>query len=133
MVIIVGVYQPAASAIELLRESLGEDTIFMAVSFVGSNALAAEPGDSGEGVCVTQVVPFPSDDSVAVVASYRAALAAVYPDAIPGFISLEGYLAGHLPSLGWKRGGLPLCRNRKSSKFMKESLDCDLVQKCLAL
>ena len=42
----------------------------MTVSFVGSNALARELGDYGEGVYVTQVVPFPWDDSIPIVADY---------------------------------------------------------------
>ena len=72
-VIIIGAYRPAARAIEKLRTKLGPDTIFMTVSFVGSNALADELGDAGEGVYVTQVAPLPSDESNPVVANYRAA------------------------------------------------------------
>ena len=66
----------------------------MTVSFVGSNALARELGEHGEGVYVTQVVPFPQDDSVPIVAEYLEALAKYYPDEVPGFVSLEGYIAG---------------------------------------
>jgi hypothetical protein len=45
-------------------------------------------------VIVTQVVPFPGDESVPAVKSYRAALAALGGDNKPGFVSLEGYLVG---------------------------------------
>ena len=99
-VIVIGAYEPAARAIELLRSRLEPDPIFMAVSFVGSNALADELGETGDGVYVTQVVPLPDNESLPVVARYRAALAAVDPDAEPGFISLEGYLAGRLALAG---------------------------------
>ena len=95
-VIIIGAYRPAARLIEKLREDLGPETIFMAVSFVGSEALATELGAAGEGVYVTQVVPLPGGDDVSVLAEYRAALSGVDPDADPGFVSLEGYLAGRL-------------------------------------
>ena len=95
-VIIIGSYRPAARLIEKLREDLGPETIFMAVSFVGSEALATELGAAGAGVYVTQVVPLPGGDDVPVLAEYRAALSGVDPDADPGFISLEGYLAGRL-------------------------------------
>ena len=50
-VIIIGSYAPAAAAIELLRSEL--DPVFMAVSFVGSEALADELGSRGAGVYVT--------------------------------------------------------------------------------
>ena len=95
-VIIIGAYSPTAAAIELLRERLDPDPIFMVVSFVGSNALAEALGDAGEGVYVTQVVPLPGDDTVPVVADYRTALSGYDAQAEPGFISLEGYLVGRL-------------------------------------
>ena len=95
-VIIVGSHAPAVEAIQRLRSALLSDPVFMAVSFVGSNALAEALGDEGEGVYVTQVVPLPDDETIPVVASYRAALSAHDPDAEPGFVSLEGYLAGRL-------------------------------------
>ena len=72
----------------------------MTVSFVGSNALADELGAAGAGVFVTQVVPFPTDDSLPVVAAYLSALSAYSPDSVPGFVSFEGYLAGRLAIAG---------------------------------
>ena len=95
-VIIIGGYQPAARIIEKLRMKMEPDPTFLAVSFVGSNALATELGPDGEGVYVTQVVPLPTDDSSTVAASYRHALDTYYPQETPGFISLEGYIAGRL-------------------------------------
>ena len=100
-VVIIGAYQPVAELIKWARFT-GMDPIFMTVSFVGSNALATElgpatdDGPGGEGVFVTQVVPFPTDDSVPIVASYLEALAEHVPGAIPSFVSLEGYIAGRL-------------------------------------
>ena len=98
-VIIIGTSEPAAQAISMLREKLESGTIFMNVSFVGSDALAAELatlGESRDNVFFTQVVPLPGNTADPLVAKYRAALAAVDPQAQPGFVSLEGYLAGRL-------------------------------------
>lgn len=94
-VIIIGAYRPAAAFIKWARK-IGMRAVFVNISFVGSNALLNELGPSGEGVVVTQVVPFPRDTSVPVVAEYHTALRAVDPSAQPGFVSLEGYLAGRL-------------------------------------
>ena len=98
-VILVGAYQPIAALIAWAR-NIGMDWEFITISFVGSNALAQELGRldpaGGEGVYVTQVVPFPHDDTVPIVAAYHRALAEYQPDAEPGFVSLEGYLAGRL-------------------------------------
>ncbi|MYA00038.1 MAG: ABC transporter substrate-binding protein [Acidimicrobiaceae bacterium] len=94
-VIMIGAYEPVARLILWARRT-GMDAVFMTVSFVGSNALAQELGPDGAGVLVTQVVPFPEDDSLPVVHSYLEALASHDPGAEPGFVSLEGYLAGRM-------------------------------------
>ena len=94
-VIMVGAYEPVARLISWARRT-DLDPVFMTVSFVGSNALAQELGPDGAGVLVTQVVPFPEDDSLPVVHAYLEALAAHDPEAEPGFVSLEGYLAGRM-------------------------------------
>ena len=72
-VIMIGAYEPVAALIAWARHT-GLDPIFMTVSFVGSNALARELGPVGEGVYVTQVVPFPTDGSLPIVSSYLDAL-----------------------------------------------------------
>jgi branched-chain amino acid transport system substrate-binding protein len=101
-VVTVGPYKPVAEFIKLARQAK-MDAIFVAISFVGSDALAQEMGDKGAGVIVSQVVPFPDDKSLLVVASYQIALAALDPEAKPGFVSLEGYLVGRLVIEALKR------------------------------
>ena len=107
-VILVGAYRPLAELIAWARH-IGVDWEFINISFVGSNALADELGrldpNKGAGVFVTQVVPFPHDDSTPVVAAYHQALAYYDPEATPGFVSLEGYLAGRLAIAGLERCG----------------------------
>ena len=109
-VILIGAYQPLAALISWARH-IDFDPIFMTVSFVGSNALADELGPGGEGVYVTQVIPFPTDLSIPVVASYTAALAAYDPNAQPGFVSLEGYIAGRMAIAGLEGCGADLTRD----------------------
>jgi ABC-type branched-subunit amino acid transport system substrate-binding protein len=94
-VIMIGAYKPCAEFIRLARK-VGLKSKFLNVSFVGSKALAKELGGAGEGVIVTQVVPFPEDKSVPLVARYEEALKAVNPEAEVGFVSLEGYTVGRL-------------------------------------
>src|SRR5215813_4034855 len=101
-VVTVGSYKPVAEFIKLARQAR-MDAVFVAISFVGADALAQEMGDKGAGVIVSQVVPFPGDKSLPVVASYQAALAALDPEAKPGFVSLEGYLVGRLVIEALKR------------------------------
>ncbi len=94
-VVLIGTYQPVAELVSWARHT-GLDPVFVTLSFVGSNALARELGPGGAGVVVTQVVPFPGGDSFPVTRRYRQALANYAPNAEPGFVSLEGYLAGRL-------------------------------------
>ena len=103
-VIMIGAYEPVAAIVQLARYT-GADPIFLTVSFVGSNALANELGSGGEGVYVTQVVPFPTDGSTPVVSSYLNALSAHDRFVDPGFVSFEGYLAGRLAIEGLERCG----------------------------
>ena len=107
-VIMIGSYAPVARTIELVRREI--DPVLMTVSFVGSNALVDELGDEAEGVYVTQVVPQPDDGSIPVVARYHAALSNYDARAEPGFVSLEGYLAGRLAIAGLEACGRELSR-----------------------
>jgi branched-chain amino acid transport system substrate-binding protein len=94
-VVMVGTYKPCAEFIKLARK-VKLNSVFVNISFVGSNALAKELGADGAGVIVSQVVPLPQDTSIPLVASYQAALKALDPAAEPGFVSLEGYAVGRL-------------------------------------
>lgn len=94
-IVMVGAYKPLSEFIKLAKK-LNMEPTFVTISFVGSKALAAELGDAGDGVIISQVVPEPWDVSIPVVAEYQAALKAYDPAAEPGFVSLEGYLTGRL-------------------------------------
>jgi branched-chain amino acid transport system substrate-binding protein len=94
-VVMVGAYKPCAEFIRLARK-IDFNPVFVNISFVGASALAKELGEDGKGVIVSQVVPFPWDSSIKVVADYQAAMTAADPNAKPEFVSLEGYLVGRL-------------------------------------
>ena len=108
-VIMVGAYTPVAKTVQAVREEI--DPVFMAISFVGSKALAEALGPDGAGIYVTQVVPSPDDATIPVVAKYQAALAAYDPASTPSFVSLEGYLAGRLAIAGLAGCGRDLSRD----------------------
>ena len=105
-VIMIGAYQPVAALITWARH-VGMAPTFLTVSFVGSNALAEELGSAGEGVYVTQVVPFPTDDSLPVVGAYLRALAAYDPDAVPASCPSRDIWRA-----AWPSPGSPAAANR---------------------
>lgn len=90
-IIMVGAYAPCAKFIKLAKAEFPA-TLFLNVSFVGSQALLKELGAEAEGVVITQVVPS-YDADLPLVKEYLAALKITNPTATPGFVSLEGFAA----------------------------------------
>ncbi|MGY8710923.1 ABC transporter substrate-binding protein [Bradyrhizobium sp. 18BD] len=103
-IVMVGTYGPCAEFIKLAHRS-GARPTFVNISFVGANALARELGPEGEGVIVSQVVPFPWDRSQQLVADYQDAQKAIDPTLTPDFVSLEGYLSGRLAAAALVKAG----------------------------
>ncbi len=101
-IVTVGAYKPIATFIKRTREA-GMDSVFVNISFVGSKALAQELGPNGNGVVITQVVPFPWDTSLPLVKAYQRAIKARSPSAEFGFVSLEGYMVGRLTIMALQR------------------------------
>ena len=108
-VIIIGAYRPVAEFVRWAKR-IDFSPILINISFVGSEALAAELGPAGEGVLITQVVPFPEDTSLRVVRTYRDSLRRQERGAPPSFVSLEGYIAGRLTGEVLDRAGPELTR-----------------------
>src|SRR6476469_118092 len=106
-VVIVGAYKPVAEFIKLSR-NVSFNPVFVNISFVGANALAKELGSDGKGVIVSQVVPFPGDASLKVVADYQAAIKQAGGE--PEFVSLEGYLVGRLAIAALEKAGKDVTR-----------------------
>ena len=123
-VVIVGAYKPAATMIRWARR-LNFNPCFVNISFIGSTALAKELGDDGTGVYVTQVVPFPLDTTLPVVAQYQKALKEIDANSEPSFVSLEGYIAGRLATEGLRLAG-PLPTRKKFLQALRQAGDIDL-------
>jgi branched-chain amino acid transport system substrate-binding protein len=93
-IVMVGAYKPCAEFIRVAKK-LKMDVLFVNISFVGSDALSKELGSDGEGVIISQVVPFPyTPEKSAIVASYQTAMKNYKPGMDFGFVSLEGYITG---------------------------------------
>lgn len=103
-VIMISAYKSCGAFIKEMKKA-GSNPQFMNVSFVGSKALAAELGDAGRGVGISQVVPFPWNGGTPVVKDYQRNLA---PNAVAedyNFGSLEGYIAARIFVEGLRRAG----------------------------
>jgi ABC-type branched-subunit amino acid transport system substrate-binding protein len=91
-VIMIGTYEPCAKFIQLMREA-GSDALFLNVSFVGANAMGRILANKGLGVVVTQVVPYPYNMKIPIVAEFRRLSRKFMPALDPSMVSMEGFIA----------------------------------------
>ena len=113
-VIIVGAPAPVAAFLNW-GSKLRLDMVFMTTSFAGGNALIRNLSDESldsAGLLMTQVVPPLMGAALPVVQEYLSALKQTAPDAEPGFVSLEGYLAGRMAVVAMKQCGPDPRRDR---------------------
>lgn len=111
-VVIISAYASSAAFSRSLH-NLGNTAQLMNVSFVGTGGLQDSlPGGSANGIGVSQVVPFPWNRRVPVVADYLRLMRRQQRTPRYGFTSLEGFLAARLLSEGLQRAGANPTRQR---------------------
>jgi ABC-type branched-subunit amino acid transport system substrate-binding protein len=113
-VVMVATYLPAATFVRKLRDA-GLRQVVTDVSAVDSNALAEELAAAGprytEHVLVTQIVPLPSGHMPGMV-RFREAMARRGTGEQPGFLALEGWVAGKVLAEAIRRAGRDLDTER---------------------
>jgi branched-chain amino acid transport system substrate-binding protein len=110
-VVMVGTYAPLAEFVKRARADKWK-SVFLTVSFVGTEAFAKAAGKDGDGVIITQVVPPPSRQDLPAVVQYQAALKKYLPEASPNFVSLEGFVNAKVLVEGLKLAGRDLSRDK---------------------
>lgn len=108
-VIMISAYKSCAAFIKQFDKT-GQQPTYMNVSFVGSKPLADELGPEGQGVIISQVVPYPLYPSGAAL-EMRDLLAAHSPGEKPSFNNVEGFLAAKAFVEGLRRAGRNLTRD----------------------
>lgn len=108
-VVQISAYKSCAAFIKGARAK-GYGGQFFNVSFVGSQALADELGPAGQGVVISQVVPFPYIASSQIVRDYQQHMTAAGDKAFD-FSSMEGYLTAKVLTEGLRRAGRALTRD----------------------
>lgn len=111
-VVMVALYRPAAAFIGQLRRT-GLSPYFVALSPVGTDKLISTLGPAeSRGIQVTQVIPYPAGDKLAVVRDFKRDLAKVAPDSAPSYYGLEGYMEARLVVAALERAGAAPTRER---------------------
>ncbi|MBA3623221.1 MAG: ABC transporter substrate-binding protein [Methylibium sp.] len=110
-VVQIGAYKGCAAFIREARKA-GYGGTFFNVSFVGTQALADELGTEGNGIMVSQVMPFPFSTTTPISREYLQAVKKAGGDATANYSSMEGYLAAKVMTEGLKRAGKAPARDQ---------------------
>jgi len=104
----VTLYKPTAAFVLAMKKA-GRNPMFMTLSPVGTEQLAQELGAASRGIGVSQVVPYPWNDTVSVVREYQKLVAK--PSAY-SYYGMEGYLMAKTLVEGLRRAGKDLSREK---------------------
>ena len=107
-VIMVTLYKPTTAFVQAMRKA-GQNPMLMALSPVGTEQLVQELGAMARGIGVSQVVPYPWNDTVPVVREYQKLVAK--PGAYT-YYGMEGYLMARTLVEGLRRAGRDLSREK---------------------
>jgi len=110
-VVQISAYKSCAAFIRAARKA-GYGGTFFNVSFVGTQALADELGKEGNGIMISQVMPFPFSTTTPISREYLDAVRKAGGDATPNYSSMEGYLAAKVFAEGLRRTGKELTRDK---------------------
>jgi branched-chain amino acid transport system substrate-binding protein len=107
-VLLAGPYVPVAAFIKQ-AQALRFYPKFATVSFVGTESLLTRLEGSGQGMLISQVVPFPGDNDLAITRDCRNMLKQHANETL-GFVNLEGWISARLLVRALEQAGPQLTR-----------------------
>jgi len=107
-VVMVTLYKPTAAFVQAMKKA-GKNPMFMTLSPVGAEQLAQELGAASRGIGVSQVVPYPWNDTVPVVREYQKLIS---KSGSYSYYGMEAYLMAKTLVEGLRRGGKDLSREK---------------------
>lgn len=108
-VIMVGTYTSLAAFIKNAKAE-GLKASLATVSFVGTDNLVNLVGRDGDGVVISQVVPFPEDRSLPIANECATLLEKYAPGEQLGFVNFEGCITAKTMAIAMERAGPALTR-----------------------
>lgn len=122
-VVMVTLYKPTAAFVAAMRNT-SQTPQFVTLSPVGADLLVKEMGpEAAHGISITQVMPYPWNDSVPIVRDFHRALAQFAKGKDVTYYGLEGYINGRLMVEALKRAGKDLSRERLESALEGGAFD----------
>lgn len=115
-VIMVTLYKPTAEFVRQMRRN-GQNPQFMTLSPVGADLLVKELGNDARGIGISQVMPYPWNDSNPLVREYRKLMNTTGKQSQSSYYGVEGYAMAKVMVEGIKRAGKELTREKLTSSL----------------
>lgn len=110
-VVMVTLYKPTAEFVRQMRK-VGQNIQFMTLSPVGADMLVKELGDDARGIGISQVAPYPWNDTTPVVRDYRKLLTQHLKHERYSYYGVESYLMARVLIDALKRAGRDISREK---------------------
>lgn len=107
-VVMITLYKPTAAFVRHMKKN-GQNPMFMTVSPVGAEQLVAELGDEARGIGISQVMPYPWNDTTPAVRDYQRLLGR---SGKYSYYGVEGYITAKLMVEALRRAGRDLTREK---------------------
>lgn len=113
-VVMVTLYKPTAAFVKRMR-ALGEMPQYMTLSPVGADLLVKELGELSRGIGISQVVPYPWNDTVLVVKEYQRLISQAVMHHNYSYYGVEGYITARVMTDALRKAGKDLTREKLTS------------------
>lgn len=110
-VVMLSTYKSTAAFVKKMRQS-GKQPQFFAISVVGYKSLQSELGQGAAGVAISQVMPYPWNNSLPLVHEFEALPKDMLPKAGITYTTIEGYISAKVLTEGLRRAGPQLSREK---------------------
>lgn len=107
-VVMITLYKPTAAFVRQMKKN-GQNPMFMTVSPVGAEQLVAELGDDARGIGISQVMPYPWNDTTPAVREYQRLQG---KNGKYSYYGIEGYMTAKVMVEGLRRAGRDLSREK---------------------
>lgn len=108
-VVMVTLYKPTAAFVKAMKQ-IGQFPMLLTLSPVGGEVLAQELGNDARGIGISQVVPYPWNDTIGVVREYQKLLGK-QKDKF-SYYGLEGFITARLITEGIRKMGKDVSREK---------------------
>ena len=108
-VVMVTLYKPTTAFVKAMKQA-GQFPMFMTLSPVGAEVLAQELGNDSRGIGISQVMPYPWNDTIGVVKDYQKLLGKQKDKY--SYYGLEGYMNARLMTEAIKKLGKDVTRDK---------------------